>query len=165
MLTGLNFSAAQSGSDLPTRTGFRHLPQLAGYSIDRLNATTVYHLLRKFGRSDRLPASSYQFLRDSMVFHLRYCPRCLDEYGYISLLWRFVALRSCPQHGCDLLDRCGHCGGMIPLLSNGLRLGICPTCQGDLRRCSSPVSPPDVFQASQQAAAEFSFLLLSLIHI
>jgi transcriptional regulator with XRE-family HTH domain len=159
VLAGLNFSAAQGGSDLPTRTGFRQLPQLAGCSVDRLNATTVYHLLRKFGRSDRLPASSYQFLRDSMVFHLRYCPRCLDEYGYISLLWRFVALRSCPQHGCDLLNRCRHCGGTVPLLANGLRLGICPTCQGDLRRCSSPISSPETFQASQQAAAEFSFLL------
>lgn len=160
VLTGLNFSAAQGGSDLPTRTGFRQLPQLTGCSVDRLNATTVYHLLRKFGRSDRLPASSYQFLRDSMVFHLRYCPRCLDEYGYISLLWRFVALGSCPQHGCDLLDRCGHCGGTVPLLSNGLRLGICPTCQGDLRRCLSPISSPEMVQASQQAAAEFSFLLM-----
>jgi hypothetical protein len=159
VLTGLNFSAAQGRSDLPTRTGFRQLPQLTGCSIDRLNATTVYHLLRKFGRSDRLPASSYQFLRDSMVFHLRYCPRCLDEYGYISLLWRFVALRSCPQHGCDLLDRCGHCGSTVPLLTNGLRLGICPACQGDLRRCSSPVSLPEALRASQQAAADVRFLL------
>ena len=48
VLTGLNFSAAQGGSDLPTRTGFRQLPQLTGCSVDRLNATTVYYLLRKF---------------------------------------------------------------------------------------------------------------------
>jgi transcriptional regulator with XRE-family HTH domain len=159
VLTGLPFSAAQGRSDLPTRTGFRHLPELTGCSVDRLNATTVYHLLRKFGRSDSLPASSYQFLRDSMVFHLRYCPLCLDEYGYISLLWRFVSLRSCPQHGLDLLDRCGHCGHTVPLLSNGLRSGICPACQGDLRHCPSPVSPPEIFRASQQAAADIRFLL------
>jgi transcriptional regulator with XRE-family HTH domain len=159
VLTGLHFSAAQGLSDLPTPTGFRQLPSLTGCSVDRLHATTVYHLLRKFGRSGSLPASSYQFLRDSMVFHLRYCPHCLDEYGYISLLWRFVALRSCPQHGCDLLDRCGHCGCTVPLLSNGLRWGICPACQGDLRRCPSPMSPPEIFRAGQQAAADFTFLL------
>lgn len=96
VLTGLFLAEVRSPSDFPVAAGFRQLPQLTGCSIERLNGTTIYHLLRKFGRTTAAPQRSKQFLDESVAYHLRYCPACLVEHGYISLLWRFLAIRSCP---------------------------------------------------------------------
>lgn len=64
-----------------------------------------------------------------------------------------------PQHEIDLLDRCGNCGSPIPLLANGLRVGVCPACQTDLRTCVAPDSDPMALSASQHYAADYSMLL------
>lgn len=121
--------------DFPPHS-FGTLPTLTQCSEARLLATTFYHLGRKFNRTlEPLPLA--QFLSGAIAPQLRYCPDCLAERGYYSLLWRFLVLEGCPEHDRQLLDRCGHCRQWVPLLANSPRLGVCPACAGDLSRCQA----------------------------
>ena len=62
---------------------------------------------------------------------------CLAEHtpASYSLLWRFLVLPGCLEHGVRFLDQCGHCQAPLPLLRYLPQLIRCPTCQGDLRTC------------------------------
>jgi hypothetical protein len=44
-----------------------------------------------------------------------YCPACLREYGYHRLAWAVAAVAACPHHATWLLDRCPHCGRVLPV--------------------------------------------------
>lgn len=114
---------------------FGDLPTVAQCPEAKLLTTTFYHLGRKF---DRLPQSSQliQFLSGSLAPQFRFCPQCLAERGYRLLTWRFCELEGCAEHKCRLLDRCGHCGQVIPFLTYTAQMSMCPTCGGDLRDCS-----------------------------
>jgi len=159
VLSGFAFAEVRSPSDFPVLKAFYRLPDIAACSVEDLNGTTFYHLLRKFGRTTQSPHMSKHFLRESIGTHLRYCPMCLQEHGYISLLWRFLSIEVCPQHGTYLLDHCLHCDSVIPFLANGLRVGVCPVCQHDLRTCPSTSAPMDVVRISQRHAETYRFLL------
>jgi len=113
---------------------FGALPIRAVCSEERLLRTTLYHAARKFGRSIK-PSPLGRSLVGCVAPHLRYCPPCIAERGYYALPWRFLWVDGCPLHGCALLDRCGHCGNTIKLLPSLLKIGICPTCRGNLRTC------------------------------
>ena len=113
---------------------------LTSRTEDELLSTTFYHLARKFNRPT-LPISISQFLAGSVAKHLRYCPSCLAESPYYSLLWRFSALSGCARHKNRLLDHCEHCGHTIPLFASLLKVGTCPTCKktcGLVVLCRSP---------------------------
>jgi TniQ len=118
---------------------FNILRTLAQCSETRLLGTTFYHVGRKFGRSS-LPQPLAQFLQGTVAQSLRYCPMCLADYGYHFLPWRFLPLKGCDKHSCELLNECGHCGGKMPIFGPVLKMAICPICKGDLRKClSSPL--------------------------
>ena len=126
------------------------LPTAAACPEATLLATTFYHLAEKFGRSTR-PQSIGLFLRGNLARHFRYCPDCLAERGYHALPWRFLTLTGCVEHGCRLLDRCGHCGQPLPFLIKApLRIGVCSHCRRDLRLC--PAEP--LSEAEREKAAE-----------
>ncbi len=138
-------------------TDWRGLPRVAACTEAALRATTFYHLAKKFGTSTR-PQGIGAFLRDSITCHFRYCPHCLAERGYHALPWRFVGLMGCAEHNCRLLDRCGHCGNLLPLVPTApLRIGLCPHCGGDLRHCRSATLTDTEQQQTlkQQQALEF----------
>lgn len=130
------------------------LPLASNCPESRLRATTFYPLLQKFGRA-MAPIYCSRFLANSISLHLRYCPQCLAEHGFYSLVWRFWTVEGCPEHGRRLLDRCGHCGHQLPLLYMPLKLGICPACGQDLRSCVAPPLTPEEYI---QAAARFDDL-------
>ena len=120
-------------ADFPLRS-FGLLPAITLCSEAELLRTTFYHVGMKFGTvSDArwLP----RFLAGVIASSLRYCPLCLQEALYYSLPWRFHLLTGCPKHACRLLERCGHCGCPVSIFPTPLRIGICPTCGGDLREC------------------------------
>jgi len=123
-----------------------------------LQATTFYHLGQKFGRLIQAQPLS-QFLSGSVAKQLRYCPHCLVERGYYRLTWRFLVLPGCPNHGCRLLDRCGHCGQAIPLLAQPLKLGICPHCGHQLRLCSTEALSQADWQVARTREDDLAFLL------
>ncbi len=122
---------ARGVTDFPPLS-FGNLPLLAVCSPADLLGTTFHHLGTKFGRSTR-PQPLSRFLAGSISVSLRYCPLCVRDDGYYSLMWRFLSLPGCVRHGCRFLDACGHCGRPLPLLTAPLRIGICPMCGHDMR--------------------------------
>ena len=107
---------------------------------------TFFHLVRHFGCAMN-PNSCHNFLAGSLAPSLRYCPICLAEHApaSYSLLWRFLVLPGCIEHGVRFLDQCGHCRSPLPLLRCLPQLTRCPTCQGELRACEpSRLSDDDV---------------------
>src|SRR5258708_2671102 len=121
--------------DYPAPFALAGLSQITGCSEERLQQTTFLALIQRFGHT-RGPHALQQFLAGSLASGLRYCPCCLAEHSpaYYSLLWRFLALPGCTEHGIQFLNQCGHCQTPLPLLSFPPKLGWCPTCQGDLRK-------------------------------
>lgn len=127
-------------------------------NVDELLATTFYHLARKFNRPT-LPISISQFLAGSVSKHLRYCPSCLAERSYYSLLWRFSVLSGCADHKNRLLDRCEHCSYTIPLFASLLKIGTCPTCKRELQSCRAPSLSRKELLAVWARTRDFAFLL------
>lgn len=140
--------------DVPLKV-FEQMPEATGCSPEQLQATTVYHLLFKFGHQD-----AYPFLRTQLVAYLRYCPACLEEQPYHRLTWRFLVLPGCVRHAGYLLDRCGHCGQRIPLIPyRPLRVGRCPVCGGDLRTCPTETLSSADGEVTVKRTADLDYLL------
>jgi hypothetical protein len=127
---------------------------------ERLMASTLFHLGRKFGHVRSASVSTLStFLRSSLCSSLRYCPLCLADGLYYSLKWRFLPLTGCSLHGCRLLDRCGHCGGPMPLFALPAKSGVCPSCGGDLRSCFAPLLAERERQRLHDRNADGEYLL------
>lgn len=109
---------------------FGMLPATAVCTESRLKETTFYHLGQKFGQDE--PQALFSFLHSSIAPYLRYCPVCLKENGFYSLLWRFHYLQGCSEHTRPLLNECWHCGRAIPIWSSPLKIGVCPFCKMNL---------------------------------
>jgi hypothetical protein len=146
-----------NGGDYPYVT-FGDLSRVTLCPEATLRATTFYHLGRKFGRLTQAQPLS-QFLSGSVAKQLRYCPHCLVERGYYRLTWRFLALPGCPEHGCQLLDRCGQCGQSIPLLAQPLKLGVCPHCGHHLGLCSTEALSQTEWRTARTREDDLTFLL------
>jgi transcriptional regulator with XRE-family HTH domain len=86
----------------------------------------------------------------------------LTERGYYALVWRFLDLEGCPEHGCRLLDHCQHCGQKIPLLTQPLRFGLCPICGNDLRLGQVELLTNSARQTAQASYQDLVFLLSPL---
>lgn len=138
---------------------FGGLPTLTQCTEERLLATTFYHLGKKFNRVLQ-PRPLAQFLSGGIAYRfLRYCPLCVAERGYYSLLWRFLAVEGCPDHGCRLLDVCTHCGQPLPLLALLPKLGFCPTCGGNLKTCQTERLSDNLRQSLSRRWADLSYLV------
>lgn len=98
--------------------------------------TTFHHLLKKFGR-DATTVTTSKFLAASIYQYLRFCPKCIEQWGYYRLTWRFSSIKYCLEHCCHLLDRCGYCDQAIPLLPSPITFGQCPHCQKELQSCQA----------------------------
>jgi len=134
------------------------LPLITSHPATILLPTTFYHLARKFGRSVAT-AQVTHFLDGSLAQHLRFCPRCLQDYNCYFLTWRFKALRGCAEHGCHLLEQCGQCGQEIPLLTNPLSIGVCPGCKKALKSVVSPALSKRRREASLRQQRDLAYLL------
>lgn len=81
----------------------------------------------------------------------RWCPVCLIQQTPdggpvpVPLAWSLEAYTCCPRHGCQLEERCPHCGKAQPYLPRYPNLGICDCCRGALGECApdEEVSPFD----------------------
>lgn len=134
---------------------FGRLATIAGCTDAQVLALTFYHLGRKFRREQTLG----RFLSDSIASHSRYCPHCLADQGYHSLVWSFSRLVGCPTHRVHLLDQCGYCGAAIPLTSPFLSVTHCPSCKSDLRDCPTRTLSTTDYEACQQHWHDLAYLL------
>lgn len=141
---------------LPVSLGI--LPMAAMCDESRLRGTTFYHFEQKFERAYE-PRAVSSFLSGSVAQFLRYCPACLKEHGYHSLLWRFPALLGCGEHACPLLDQCWNCGKKIPILCSPLRIGGCPFCKGDLSAARPRFLTKEIHRESQGRSKDLEYLL------
>lgn len=146
--------------DYPPRS-FGVLPAMAVCRPSDLQSTTFYYLAQKFSRRTEAQPLS-QFMSGTLSPGLRYCPDCLTERGYYSLVWRFFDLGGCPEHGCYLLDHCQHCGQKIPLLTQPFKFGFCPVCGNDLRLGQVELLTPSARQTAQACYEDLVFLLSPL---
>jgi len=132
------------------------LPQVSALSLDTLQSMTFYYVNQHFGLSEE--TQTRHPLRGCLSPHLRYCPLCLSEKGYASLLWRITVLTGCAQHQIRFQEGCPHCGETIPLLR--LRtFGHCPRCDGDLCDVAPVLLPPDELDANAIRTADLTALL------
>ena len=64
-----------------------------------------------------------------------WCPQCFEarrQEGkpiYEPLLWSFRDVNFCPQHNCQLIDRCPDCNSPQKAIANSSRLGFCSRCK------------------------------------
>jgi len=148
----------ESFADYPPLT-FGMLPAMTTVSESELLKTTFHHLSKKFTRVYHQARYLGRFLSGVIASSLRFCPLCLQETPYYSLTWRFLTLSGCPKHSCRLLECCPHCGCVIPLFAEHLHLGICPTCEGDLRICTASKLTEEEWQLAVTESQEIEFLL------
>lgn len=144
-----------------TLPAFGILTERTGCPPERLLATTFYHVGKKFIYTI-FPVPLERFFAGSFGIHLRYCPACLKEAPYYSLLWRFLALPGCDKHQFRLLERCGHCGSKIPLFTVPARVGICPTCSGKL--CECPAEKLSELEMAQTVLLTADLAFLAMPH-
>ncbi|MBZ0280946.1 MAG: TniQ family protein [Anaerolineae bacterium] len=78
---------------------FGQLGKVTGCTEDDLLALTTHFLASKFGREQ----TPERFLARSVVKYLRWCPDCLAQDGYYSLIWNFLHIPGCPKHGISFL--------------------------------------------------------------
>ncbi len=151
------YRSISSFADYPPRS-FGMLPVITICSESELLRTTFYHVGKKFGRVYDSPWLA-GFLSGVVASSLRYCPHCLQEALYYTLAWRFLPLLGCPKHACRLLEHCGHCGCPVSIFPAPFRMGICPTCGGDLRKCISSGLDDVELLGVTLASREIEFLL------
>jgi DNA-binding XRE family transcriptional regulator len=107
-------------------------------STNRIKQTTFAHLCKKFGRLETAKPGM-RFLSGAISDELRYCPECISEKGYYSLLWRFNFITHCSEHECALTTGCQKCGNAIPFLAPPYAIGKCPSCGSDFCKGQSQV--------------------------
>jgi len=67
--------------------------------------------------------------------YFSWCPVCFEEWRlknrpiFVPLIWGLQAIKTCPEHGFYLKDRCPNCKTKIPLLHRKTVLGYCPKCR------------------------------------
>lgn len=137
---------------------FGRLPLAAACEEVLLWRTTFYHLGKKFRCSSNQGAIA-RFLVGSLSQCLRYCPKCIEARGHYSLTWRFLDLSGCAEHGCRLLDRCSHCDQTLPFFTAPLKVGICPSCKGNLRNCLVEQLPQREVSIARTRFDDLAFLL------
>src|SRR6266849_5133574 len=159
LVGGMTFSSLKRNPDYPTVV-YPGLAHRTGHSEDGWLDMTFFHLIHYFGASLNSYAL-HRFLAGSFATHLRYCPVCLAERtpAYYSLLWRFLLLPGCSEHGVRFLDQCGHCGSPMPIFRPVPHLTRCPLCRGDLRTCKPSRLGSDEGEPTEQRTHDLSMLL------
>jgi transcriptional regulator with XRE-family HTH domain len=159
LVGGMRLSSLKKNPDYPTVV-YPGLAPLTGHSEEAWLDMTFFHLIHYFGVSMNTYAL-HRFLAGSFASHLRYCPVCLAERTptYYSLLWRFLLLPGCSEHGVRFLDQCGHCGSPMPIFRPVPHLTRCPLCRGDLRTCKPARLDCDEREPREQRTRDLSLLL------
>ena len=116
--------------------------QLNGYSDYALRAADT---LQEWTGIENLKQGTLLQLRENCALNCifsitsgrRWCPSCVakdlrsGEFGYDPLIWSMRCLALCPEHDCELVDRCQNCQHSMSWLYGEKRL-CCPRCGASL---------------------------------
>jgi hypothetical protein len=81
----------------------------------------------------------------------KFCPRCLDEFGFNAALFDLTAIDACPRHAVRLLSVCPNCHAQTPWGRPGVTK--CGVCDADLRTApTTPVLATDIAGTAAIAA-------------
>lgn len=139
----------QNLSDLPP-ISVSTMAKATNQTEERIFESTFYYLGKNFERSTH-PQPLGRFLSGAVAQSLRFCPICVSEKHYYSLLWRFNHITGCEEHGCKLLDCCPNCGNKLPLLHSPLIISRCPTCgKNSANGCVELLSEEDLISNKSQ---------------
>ncbi len=141
-----------------TGLNLRPLADVTGFSVHTLLPLTFQPLVRRFYPQIKRSTIT-QALIHMLVSHRRYCPQCLSEHGYDSLLWRFNEIRGCLRHDCALVEVCPHCQQSLPYLSVVLAMHGCPHCGQDLRTAQPDAWSDDDRQWTAVRQSDYTFLM------
>lgn len=77
----------------------------------------------------------------------RWCPECFSEMNkmglepYIKSKWHLTAIKHCPIHRTNFLNKCGSCGCKQIGYNRKYQFSICQECQSDLSERMEPLKP------------------------
>ncbi|MEO2255403.1 TniQ family protein [Paenibacillus amylolyticus] len=94
-----------------------------------LSGLSFQNILAKFKGAGR-PENS-RFMKGLIRKDLHYCPFCLCEGDYYSLLWRIETINFCFKHHTQLTTICNSCERTINY-STICQIGCCPYCENIL---------------------------------
>lgn len=99
------------------------------------------------------------FLRGAVNQNLRVCPQCLQAQPYLRLIWRFIPVQVCLQHGNLLQTHCRCCGNLLTPVGVWHRHLRCAVCNTDLRTLPVMAAPAEIMATQQRRQADLKFLL------
>nr|WP_282446398.1 TniQ family protein [Paenibacillus silvae] len=99
--------------------------------IGSLNKLSLQNIMVKF-KGDGRPENS-RIMRGMIRKNFHYCPVCLYESDYYSLLWRIESINFCFKHYVKLMPVCESCKRSISYNSIG-QIGYCPYCKSKMAR-------------------------------
>lgn len=113
-------------------------PALNGMKTMTQNLTQTLEVLTQRKDLKFLSFLSWREVINSRGLFRQYrvwCPQCFEEWQreqkviYEPLLWSLRDVEYCPQHRCQLVDKCPHCSSSLPVIANFLQLGYCSQCK------------------------------------
>lgn len=128
------------------------LPGYLGFAIRKIPNNSFAPWILKRSLRDHGPLRPW----------LQYCPDCLqdDDDPYFRCQWRLTFVTTCPQHSCQLLDRCAMCLAPFHIHqtpSDADTITHCAHCQFDARRARAPRVDSEV---RHHRVIQFQVLLL-----
>jgi hypothetical protein len=75
---------------------------------------------------------------------MRFCPQCLES-AYHAAIFQLRTIAVCPEHHCELISGCPHCGNPVPTVWVGESLRspfTCLSCKGAWTRPETSIDPP-----------------------
>lgn len=136
------------------------LARTTNLPLTTIEATSLRALAENLGESRApgstpwiLPLVKHRFVRRG--FGQQFCPLCLNDSCYLRRTWRLAFVTVCPEHRCELLDRCPKC--QTPFHFHRAEMGdraratgspaVCFQCKQDLRGIAvTPLSESENFE-------------------
>lgn len=89
----------------------------------------------------------------------RFCPQCIQQHGFHTVLWDMPLVLACPVHECRLVDCCDACGSTLTW--HQMRIGFACKCQRPIRAMTTtPASRLEIWLSRCVAySADFEELM------
>lgn len=115
--------------------------------IGSLSKLSLQNIMEKF-KGDGRPENS-RIMRGMIRRNFHYCPVCLYESDYYSLLWRIESINFCFKHYVKLLSVCKSCKRSISYSSIG-QIGYCPYCKSKMASACGSSENIDLLELSEE---------------